>query len=666
MISFAKFKRAFINEDIVMSDEGVSTTALRQFLTDHGNDQMPLKVVNISRDHQELIIRCFDIHHQGHDIIDPQGGHCKVSTRPNGSIQSATVGLLTNDINAVDQAGNYNIQSEFQIVDEHTHQAKTCTAVFSDASDLMLLVINDAHLNVHQLSDFMQSMFDQIETPAYGLHSFEVGNLMRSLGDLVTRMRDEDTIARDDARFVRIQMLAAFVPEQRLGDLHFSDELVDALRTGTAAAIAAEFTGEEAAQLPPDDGEVPDEDDEEPEEEDDEEDIEDADYEMNEPADEPEKDDADDDNQDGAETDVDDEAGRDEDDVEDADYEMVDEPQQQTDTQQAEEPQLDDGAQQVMNRVEPAQQPVAQTGEMINGMRYLGTWDPATTPRADDFQIIFGRHTVDEFKQLLRSVNALAIPHLDPSTPFRYFKCREDAPNGFDRIEFMLVKGNTMKMYDVIQRKHPTVTVHENVPNMQALLTDLTTQDVNRWSKSVWGMHTKMFDKSATGILVTYDEHRFYAMKRGIPSPCPFRMGKLVPTDQNALVGQIVPAQQNPGQQAQPRAPRQPRRQVNQAQVAQLEQSIKQFQQTNDLFMADVKLSLNNAGRRGQMPRDNNPYVIVTFCGIDKEVLIGEAAENFLKELDMWDDMVESIFNLAVGVYPNIKLAVQLDGKLEF
>ena len=82
--------------------------------------------------------------------------------------------------------------------------------------------------------------------------------------------------------------------------------------------------------------------------------------------------------------------------------------------------------------------------------------------------------------------------------------------------------------------------------------------------------------------------------------------------------------------------------------------------------MAGVKLSLNNTGRRGRMPRDNNPYVIVTFCGIDKEVLIGEVAENFLKELDMWDDMVESIFNLAVGVYPNIKLAVQLDGKLEF
>ena len=67
-------------------------------------------------------------------------------------------------------------------------------------------------------------------------------------------------------------MLAAFVPEQRLGDLHFSDELVDALRTGTAAAIAAEFTGEEAAQLPPDDEEAHEEDDEEeeePEEEDD-------------------------------------------------------------------------------------------------------------------------------------------------------------------------------------------------------------------------------------------------------------------------------------------------------------------------------------------------------------------------------------------------------------
>ena len=71
MISFAKFKRAFINEDIVMSDEGVSTTALRQFLTDHGNDSMPLKVVNISRDHQELVIKCFDIYHQGHDIIAP-------------------------------------------------------------------------------------------------------------------------------------------------------------------------------------------------------------------------------------------------------------------------------------------------------------------------------------------------------------------------------------------------------------------------------------------------------------------------------------------------------------------------------------------------------------------------------------------------------------------
>ena len=357
----------------------------------------------------------------------------------------------------------------------------------------------------------------------------------------------------------------------------------------------------------------------------------------------------------------------------DAQQDEPEQPDQQQNQQDDQQNAQQDNQQQDDAHQDEPEQDNQQNGQqqyrtLNNGIRYAGVWN-ADDQRTDEFNIVLTKaQNEEEFITYMQSLQA-GIASCFAEKPVKMKHIDFNSNNTLIKRLYVIMfsRQNAMTFY-TSTNGHPMVL---QINASQQLFERLNSIPADVWHKYFWKEWRTAFDRLQSGVMVLFDRDRYFNRKHNLQAECPFAIGKQVAgpghvSDEGHNGNDQQNAQDGNGeQQQQQQRQRQPRRQqVAQDTIAAVDTAVKEALRQSGNDDIDVELAINRGHRPRGCPRDNFQYFVVKFPGMLDDVFVGDQAVEFLRDLDMWENVIQPSFDAASQQFENIKLCVTLKNPL--